>query len=113
MGHKELSMQLQSGEATDAEPENLTMSSREIAELLEKRHDKVKQSIDRLIERGAIAQPPMRDVQETGGNNRTYTTTEYTERDSYVVVAQLSPEFTARVVDRWQELEGQVAKQRP
>ncbi|TBL45867.1 phage regulatory protein/antirepressor Ant, partial [Klebsiella oxytoca] len=26
-------------------------------------------------------------------------------RDSYVIVAQLSPEFTARLVDRWQELE--------
>ena len=31
-------------------------------------------------------------------------------RDSIVVVAQLCPEFTARLVDRWQELEGQVAK---
>jgi phage regulator Rha-like protein len=30
---------------------------------------------------------------------------ELTKRDSYVVVAQLSPEFTARLVDRWQELE--------
>ena len=27
------------------------------------------------------------------------------KRDTYVVVAQLSPEFTARIVDRWQELE--------
>ena len=32
------------------------------------------------------------------------------KRDSIVVVAQLSPEFTARLVDRWQELEAQVAK---
>jgi phage regulator Rha-like protein len=31
------------------------------------------------------------------------------KRDSYVVVAQLSPEFTARLVDRWQELEAQAA----
>jgi phage antirepressor YoqD-like protein len=29
------------------------------------------------------------------------------KRDSYVVVAQLSPEFTARLVDRWQELEAE------
>jgi hypothetical protein len=29
---------------------------------------------------------------------------------SFVVVAQLSPEFTAQLVDRWQELEKQVAK---
>ncbi len=29
------------------------------------------------------------------------------KRDSIVVVAQLSPEFTARLVDRWQELEAE------
>lgn len=84
-----------------------TMSSREIAQLVESRHDKVKQSIERLVEKGIIAQPPMGDVLEIGGNNRSYKTTEYllAKRDSYVVVAQLSPEFTARLVDRWQELE--------
>jgi phage regulator Rha-like protein len=27
------------------------------------------------------------------------------KRDSIIVVAQLSPEFTARLVDRWNELE--------
>lgn len=32
------------------------------------------------------------------------------KRDSIIVVAQLSPEFTARLVDRWQELEAQVSK---
>lgn len=95
--------------APDFNGQPLTMSSREIAELLEKRHDDVKRSIKRLVDRGIIAQPPMADVQETGGNNRVYTTAEYhlSKRDTYVVVAQLSPEFTARVVDRWQELENQ------
>lgn len=91
------------------------MTSREIADLVGSRHDKVRQSIERLVERGTIAQPPMGDVQEKGGNNRTYITTEYVfegeqgKRDSYVVVAQLSPEFTARLVDRWQELEARPA----
>lgn len=32
-----------------------------------------------------------------------------TKRDSIIVVAQLCPEFTARLVDRWQELEKQLA----
>jgi phage antirepressor YoqD-like protein len=32
------------------------------------------------------------------------------KRDTYVVVAQLSPEFTARIVDRWQELEAKHAQ---
>ncbi len=34
------------------------------------------------------------------------------KRDSIVVVAQLSPEFTARLVDCWQELEGNGARSR-
>lgn len=32
------------------------------------------------------------------------------KRDSYVIVAQLSPEFTARLVDRWQALEAAIPK---
>lgn len=87
-----------------------TMSSREIAELVEKRHDNVKRTIETLVERGVIARPQIEDVQEAGGNSRVYITQEYRvgKRDSYVIVAQLSPEFTARLVDRWQELEEQV-----
>jgi phage regulator Rha-like protein len=90
----------------------LTMSSREIADLLGKRHDKVKQSIERLAERDAIGQPPMGDdlYTDTQGKERTISVYQLEKRDSYVVVAQLSPEFTARLVDRWQELEAHVAK---
>ena len=29
------------------------------------------------------------------------------KRDTYILVAQFSPEFTAAVIDRWQELENQ------
>ena len=35
------------------------------------------------------------------------------ERDSYVVVARVSPEATAKLVDRWMELENQVASPHP
>jgi len=82
----------------------LTMSSREIAELVGSRHDKVKQSIDRLVERGVISQPPVGDGPKSGNG---VVVQEYLvcKRDSFIVVAQLSPEFTARLVDRWQELE--------
>ena len=81
----------------------LTMSSREIAELVGSRHDKVKQSIERLAERGVIGLPPMGEYLDTLGRPAS----EYRvgKRDSYIIVAQLSPEFTARLVDRWQELE--------
>lgn len=85
------------------------MSSREIAELLGSRHDKVKQSIERLAERGVIVQPPMGDEQfnDTLGRPRTESVYYVSKRDSYIIVAQLSPEFTAALVDRWQELEEQ------
>lgn len=43
-------------------------------------------------------------------NGQTYECYMLNKRDSFVVVAQLCPEFTARIVDRWQELEAQVAK---
>jgi len=92
----------------------LTMSSREIAELVESRHDKVKQSIERLAARGVIVQPPMGNEQDTDAKGRQRTTSVYLleKRDSFVVVAQLSPEFTARIVDRWQELETQTGNSR-
>jgi len=85
---------------------DLSMSSREIAALVESRHDKVKQSIERLVERGVITQPPMGDGAKSANGvvEKVYLVN---KRDSYVVVAQLSPEFTARLVDRWQELEEQ------
>lgn len=89
----------------------VTMSSREIAELVNSRHDKVKQSIERLVARGVIVQPPLGDEPETDAIGRVRSTQVYRigKRDSYVIVAQLSPEFTARLVDRWQELEAQQA----
>jgi phage regulator Rha-like protein len=89
----------------------MKMTSLEIAELVNSRHDKVKQSIERLVERGVIVQPPLGDEQSNDAMGRPRTTQvcifagTQGKRDSIVVVAQLSPEFTARLVDRWQELE--------
>ncbi len=88
--------------------EPLTMSSREIAELLGTRHDSVKRTVERLVERGVVGVPPLVEYHDTLGRKaREY---RLDKRSSLIVVAQLSPEFTARVVDRWQELEAQVAK---
>jgi len=87
----------------------LAMSSQEIADLVGSRHDKVKQSIERLVERCVISQPPMGDGPKAGNG---VVVREYlvNKRDSFVVVAQLSPEFTAALVDRWQALEEQAAR---
>jgi phage antirepressor YoqD-like protein len=82
-----------------------TMTSREIAEVVESRHDKVKQSIERLVAKGVISSPPVGNFKNI--NNVSGTEYLVCKRDSYVIVAQLSPEFTARLVDRWQELEAQ------
>ena len=79
----------------------VTMSSREIAELLGSRHDNVKVTIERLVNRGTIPSPAMQDFKNING----VTGKEYLvgERESYIVVAQLSPEFTAKLVDFWQK----------
>ena len=89
----------------------LTMSSREIADLVESRHDSVKRTIERLQDKELIQLTPMVEVK----NHLGQVVTEYQliKRDTYVVVAQLSPEFTARLVDRWQELESQQMPQIP
>jgi hypothetical protein len=89
----------------------LTMSSREIADLVESRHDSVKRTIERLQDKGLIQLTPMVEVK----NHLGQVVTEYQliKRDTYVVVAQLSPEFTARLVDRWQELESKQIQQIP
>lgn len=81
----------------------LTMSSMDIADLLEVRHDNVRRTIQRLALKHTIPLPPMEEKPATGG--RPGLVYQLAKRDSYVVVAQMSPEFTARLVDRWQELE--------
>ncbi|QGT80412.1 Rha family transcriptional regulator [Pseudomonas coronafaciens] len=86
-----------------------TMSSQEIADLVGSRHDKVKQSIERLVERGTISQPPMGDGPRSA-NGVVVQEYHVCKRDSFIVVAQLSPEFTAALVDRWQELEEKAAR---
>lgn len=90
----------------------VTMTSKEMADLTEKRHDNVKRVIDSLAEKGVIASPQIEETSFAGADGRKQTMTAYRigKRDSYVIVAQLSPEFTARLVDRWQELEEQSEK---
>ncbi|MED0206430.1 phage antirepressor KilAC domain-containing protein [Escherichia marmotae] len=89
----------------------IKMTSIEIAELVGSRHDKVKQSIERLAARGVIRNPPMvvfEKINNLGllrGVEAYVFESEQGKRDSIIVVAQLSPEFTARLVDRWRELE--------
>ncbi|GAB0151772.1 Rha family transcriptional regulator [Marinobacterium sp. BA1] len=87
--------------------ETVTMTSDEIADLVEKRHDNVKRTIETLTNKGVIQLPQIEEVRNHLG--QAVSVYLVGKRDSYVIVAQLSPEFTARLVDRWQELEQQVS----
>lgn len=82
----------------------VTMTSREMADLTGKRHDNVRRTIDSLVEKGVISQPQF-EGGEKSANGVVELVYRIGKRDSYVIVAQLSPEFTGKVVDRWQELE--------
>lgn len=84
-----------------------TMNSLEIADLLESRHDSVKRAIERCVASNTIVHPPAVDEQSTDAMGRTRRTSVFylDKRSSLIVVAQMSPKFTARIIDRWQELE--------
>lgn len=89
---------------------SVTMTSREIAELVNSRHDNVKRTVETLAEKGVIAFPQTEEKATAGRPAIEYVFTGHQgKRDSLIVVAQLCPEFTAKIVDRWQELEAQVA----
>jgi len=81
--------------------QTLTMSSKDIAAVVESRHDSVKRTMMTLQDKGLITFT--HTVEK--GEGRPAAVLHVNKRDSYVVVAQLSPEFTAVLVDRWQELE--------
>ncbi|ELH8511122.1 Rha family transcriptional regulator [Salmonella enterica] len=89
----------------------LSMTHKEIADLVDSRPDNVKVSIERLAERGVIQLPATKVLEEISNlglpiKRECYVFEgEQGRRDSIVVVAQLCPEFTAQIVDRWQELE--------
>lgn len=83
---------------------NQSMCSVEIAELLESRHADVCRTIERLMEK-CVIQGYAPTAYTHPQNGQQYQQYHVSKRDSYVIVAQLSPEFTARLVDRWQELE--------
>lgn len=96
----------------------LSMTHKEIADLVGSRPDNVKVSIERLAEKGVIRLPALQEIEEINNLGLTVLRERYVfkgeegKRDSIVVVAQLSPEFTAQLVDHWQELEKEVSRLR-
>ena len=83
---------------------NLTMSSRDISALTQKRHDSVMRTIESLNMKGLLESPQFVETQHDQ-NKQMYTIANLGKTDSLVLIARLSPEFTKAVVDRWQHLE--------
>lgn len=90
--------------STSTSTSTATVTSKELATLTELRHDNVKRTIDTLANQGVISYPQIVDG-EKSANGVVEKIYSIGKRDSYIIVAQLSPEFTARLVDRWQALE--------
>ncbi|EID7431422.1 Rha family transcriptional regulator [Escherichia coli] len=88
-----------------------TMSSLDIAELVGSRHGNVLRTIRNMMASGVIRETQNEFIERINNLGKVVKDPVYVfegeqgKRDSIVVVAQLSPEFTARLVDRWRELE--------
>ncbi|EHX2447836.1 Rha family transcriptional regulator [Escherichia coli] len=93
-----------------------SMTSVEIAELVRSRPDSVKRTIETLAKKGIIQFPQTVEIENKQSLGPRRFSSAYVfegeqgKRDSIIVVAQLCPEFTARLVDRWRELEEQIRK---
>lgn len=92
---------------------DLTMTSREIADLTGVRHDNAKRTLQTLVENGIIVQPQAEDeqFQDSLGRSRTERSYRLDERAALILTARLSPEFTAKIVDQWIEFRSLIRTQ--
>jgi Rha family phage regulatory protein len=90
----------------------LTMTSREIAELTGKRHDNVlidaRAMLVELHGEGGVLR--FQDTQVNPQNGQEYPVINLPKRETLILVSGYSIEMRARIIDRWQELESQQQK---
>lgn len=88
--------------------QSLTMTTREIAELVSTTHDSVLKTVRRLISEGIVSgnETPYIHPQ----NGQMYPEFKLTFRDTMVVASGYDAPLRARIIDRWQELEDKQAK---
>ena len=83
----------------------LQMSCKQISELTGVRHDAVKRSIKRLIDVGHVKNTALKEMPIVGKNGvipKVYIFTgAQGERDSYVVIARISPQHIGNIIDAW------------
>lgn len=90
--------------------QQLTMGTRQIAEMLGKNHSDIKRSAERLHESGVIGgSQPLAESPFINEQGREFMEYRLGKLDSITLVAQNSPQFTAALVKRWDELEGKAA----
>ncbi|MBE7619301.1 DNA-binding protein [Komagataeibacter sp. FXV2] len=85
---------------------SLTMSSREIADICNTRHNQVVETIERLFKNGVLreSRKTTRAYRPAAGGRPT-AVYDLTKRDTLVVVSSYNDEVRAKVIDRWLELE--------
>ena len=87
----------------------LTMSSREIAELTEKRHDHVMNDIRKMLTELGVHAPDFLGTYKTERGNE-YECFNLHKRETLILVSGYSIAMRAKIIDRWQQLEAQAAK---
>lgn len=93
-------------------PGNLTMSSREIAELTGKRHDHVMRDIEKMLDELELAAPKFGGTYVTE-QNKILPCYNLPKRECDILVSGYSLKYRAMIVDRWQELEAAQAPKVP
>ena len=86
-----------------------TMTSREIAELTDKRHDNVMRDIRTMLielhgEGGVLS---FEDTHTNPQNGQSYQIFKLPKRESLILVSGYNVVMRAKIIDRWQELEAQ------
>lgn len=94
------------GSAIAANLSRQVMSSREVAELVGKAHDNVMRDARALVKQGVLKseETPYTHPQ----NGQVYSEFLLSHRDTLVLVSGYNAQLRARIIDRWQELEGRV-----
>ena len=91
-------------------PDNLTMSSREIADLTGREHKNVIRDIRNMLDELKKDGSDLSHVREEH-DARGYTATfKLPKRETLILVSGYNTELRAKIIDRWQELEAIVAK---
>ena len=90
-------------------PMTMTMTSREIADLTGKRHDNVMADIRKMLSELGLSSPDF-SGEYKDSTGRTLPCFNLPKRETMILVSGYSIPMRARIIDRWQELEGTAPK---